>query len=188
MWWRHYSQTSNLSGSLVGNKIVDHPDVVGASPVGAAPATSFSTFIPGFNGFGQRQLQDETRNIYKFGIWCGLRPEVWRLLVRPTFVWWKHYMCQRFPCVTVHNTPHLLFDCTLHAIALSSMLGVVYCANSYIEGLVQGCSNSSALAMELLQSCAKPTIFQYTNITCVKMTPLFTSFDQNFVNSTLIPR
>ena len=29
---------------LVGNKIVDHSDVVGASPVGAAPTTySFST-------------------------------------------------------------------------------------------------------------------------------------------------
>ena len=28
----------------------------------------------------------------------------------------------------------------------------------YIDGLVQDCSNSSALAMELLQSCAKPRI------------------------------
>ena len=31
-------------GTLVGNKIVDHSDAVGASPVGAAPTTSsFST-------------------------------------------------------------------------------------------------------------------------------------------------
>ena len=38
-----YSQTSNISHTL-GNKIVDHSDVVGASPVGAAPTTfSFST-------------------------------------------------------------------------------------------------------------------------------------------------
>ena len=28
----------------------------------------------------------------------------------------------------------------------------------YIDGLVQDCSNSSALAMELLQSCIKPSI------------------------------
>ena len=28
----------------------------------------------------------------------------------------------------------------------------------YIDGLVQDCSNSSALAMELLQFCAKPSI------------------------------
>ena len=39
-----YRQTSNISRTLVGNKSVDHPDVVGASPVGAAPTTSsFST-------------------------------------------------------------------------------------------------------------------------------------------------
>ena len=39
-----YRQTSNISRTLVGNKIVGHLDVVGASPVGAAPTTSsFST-------------------------------------------------------------------------------------------------------------------------------------------------
>ena len=35
-----YRQVSNIRHNLVGNKIVDHSDVVGASPVGAA---SFST-------------------------------------------------------------------------------------------------------------------------------------------------
>ena len=35
-----YRKTSNISRTLVGNKIVDHSDVVGASPVGAAPTTS----------------------------------------------------------------------------------------------------------------------------------------------------
>ena len=39
-----YRQVSNISRALVGNQIVDHSDVVGASPVGAAPTTSsFST-------------------------------------------------------------------------------------------------------------------------------------------------
>ena len=39
-----YCQTSNISRTLVGNKIVDHSDVVEASPVGAASTTSsFST-------------------------------------------------------------------------------------------------------------------------------------------------
>ena len=37
-------QTSNIRRTLFGNQIVDHSDVVGASPVGAAPtASSFST-------------------------------------------------------------------------------------------------------------------------------------------------
>ena len=39
-----YRKTSNIRRTLVGNKIVDHSDVVGASPVGATPTTSsFST-------------------------------------------------------------------------------------------------------------------------------------------------
>ena len=40
----YYRQVSNIRRTLVSNKIVDHSDVVGASPVGAAPTTSsFST-------------------------------------------------------------------------------------------------------------------------------------------------
>ena len=35
-----YRKTSNISRTLAGNKIVDNSDVVGASPVGAAPTTS----------------------------------------------------------------------------------------------------------------------------------------------------
>ena len=39
-----YRQVSNIRRTLVGNKIVEHSDVVWASPVGAAPTTSsFST-------------------------------------------------------------------------------------------------------------------------------------------------
>ena len=34
-----------------------------------------------------------------------------------------------------------------------------YMGQVYIGGLVQDCSNSSALAMELLQSCTKPSIW-----------------------------
>ena len=40
----NYRKFSNISRTLVGNEIVDHSDVIGASPVGAAPTTSsFST-------------------------------------------------------------------------------------------------------------------------------------------------
>ena len=33
--------------------------------------------------------------------------------------------------------------------------------HSAIDGFVQDCSNSSAVAMELLQSCTKPSIYGY---------------------------
>ena len=40
----YYRKNSSISRTLVGNKIIDNSDVVGASPVGAAPTTSsFST-------------------------------------------------------------------------------------------------------------------------------------------------
>ena len=35
-----YRQVSNKRRTLVRNKLVDHSDVVGASPVGAAPTSS----------------------------------------------------------------------------------------------------------------------------------------------------
>ena len=39
-----YRQVSNIRRTLTGYKFVDHSDVVGAAPVGAAPTTSsFST-------------------------------------------------------------------------------------------------------------------------------------------------
>ena len=42
--YHKYRKTPTISRTLVGNKIVDNSDVVGASPVGAAPTTSsFST-------------------------------------------------------------------------------------------------------------------------------------------------
>ena len=39
-WNKTYRKTSNIRRTLVGNKIVDCSDVVGAAPVGAAPTTS----------------------------------------------------------------------------------------------------------------------------------------------------
>ena len=44
LWYISYHQVSNVSSTLVGYKIVDPSDVVGAAPVSAAPTTSsFST-------------------------------------------------------------------------------------------------------------------------------------------------
>ena len=58
--WGHnksskYAQTSNISCTLVGNEIVDHSDVVGASPVSAVPTTSsFSTeHLASMHGLGK---------------------------------------------------------------------------------------------------------------------------------------
>ena len=67
-----YRQTSNISRTLVGNKIVDHSDVVGASPIGAAPTTpSFSTWhMASMYWVETTPRWDE--NHLSFGIWCSL--------------------------------------------------------------------------------------------------------------------
>ena len=41
-----------------------------------------------------------------------------------------------------------------------------------IDGLVQDCSTSCVLAMELLQSCTKPTILSRLNLSLGKINPL----------------
>ena len=60
-----HRKASNIRRILVGNSVVDHSDVVGASPVGAAlTASLFSTSVNNwFQWIGQRQLQDKMRNI-----------------------------------------------------------------------------------------------------------------------------
>ena len=57
-----YCQTSNLSGTLVGNKIADHSDVVGASPVGSTPTkTSFLTLD--FNGLNKDNWIQDVKHL-----------------------------------------------------------------------------------------------------------------------------
>ena len=46
-------------------------------------------------------------------------------------------------------------------------------SNSDIDGLVQDCSKSSALAMELLQSCTKPSICDYVSNSSTKGLSLY---------------
>ena len=64
-----YRQTSNISRTLGGNKIFDHSDVVGASPVGAAKTTSsFSTYnFASMDKAKTTARRDE--NIWGFGNW-----------------------------------------------------------------------------------------------------------------------
>ena len=59
-----YHQTSNISRTLVGNKIVDHSDVVGASsPVALLLLHLHPRLNAWLQWIGQRQLQDDARNI-----------------------------------------------------------------------------------------------------------------------------
>ena len=58
-----YRNTSYISRTLVGNKIVDNSDVVGASPVGAAPNTSSFPTYNLLQWIERWQLQEDIWNI-----------------------------------------------------------------------------------------------------------------------------
>ena len=76
----NYRQASNISHSSVGNTIIDHADVVGASPVGAAPTTSPVLYLtPGFNGLGKYNCKSR-RSTCKFLDLVRLILEVWRCI------------------------------------------------------------------------------------------------------------
>ena len=67
-----YCQISNISRTLVGNVIVDHSDVVGASPVRAAPTTSsFSTYPLVSMDWAEITARRDDNHL-SFGIWCTL--------------------------------------------------------------------------------------------------------------------
>ena len=67
-----YRQISNIRRTLRGNTLVDHSDVVGASPVGAAPTTSsWSTWhLASIDWAKTTATWDE--NHFSFGIRCAL--------------------------------------------------------------------------------------------------------------------
>ena len=68
----YYRKISNASRTLVGNKIVDHSDVVGASPAGAAPTTfSFSTWHLAPRDSAKKAAR-QYKNLLSVGIWCIL--------------------------------------------------------------------------------------------------------------------
>ena len=67
-----YRQVSNIRRTLVGNTIVDHSDVVGESPVGAAPTTSsFSTSHLASLDCAKTIARRDEKHL-SLGIWCIL--------------------------------------------------------------------------------------------------------------------
>ena len=66
-----YCQTFDIRCTLVGNKIVDHSDVVGATPVGTVLTT------PGFIRLGKDNCKTR-RETFKFWNFVHLILEVWQ--------------------------------------------------------------------------------------------------------------
>ena len=72
--------------------------------------------------------------------------------------------CWRRQGLSSHDTGLVLLKCFGFSTSDMWLVRVWYVRAIYIDGLAQYCSNSSALAMELLQSCAKPSICPWTHL------------------------
>ena len=69
---KYVQQMKSKRGTLGGNKIVDHSDVVGALPVGAAPTTSsFLTQHLTSMEWAKTSARRDEKHL-SFGIWCAL--------------------------------------------------------------------------------------------------------------------
>ena len=87
-------QISNISCTLVGNKLVDHSGLVGALPVGATPTTpSSSTQHPASMDWAKTNARRDEK-LLNFEIWCDLL-EVWRYVRERSghddVIKWKHF-------------------------------------------------------------------------------------------------
>ena len=60
---RDYRQVSNIRRTCEADEIVDDSDVVGASPVGAAPTTSSFSTEDLASIYRAKKLQAESRNV-----------------------------------------------------------------------------------------------------------------------------
>ena len=67
-----YCKTFNIRRILLGIKIVDHSDVVGASPAGAAPTTSSFPTEHLTSMDWEKSTSKPNKKHLSFGIWCGL--------------------------------------------------------------------------------------------------------------------
>ena len=65
--------------------------------------------------------------------------------------------------VRIYGNKEMLRDITTWTIKWKHIYVRIGAYTHDIDGLVQDCINSSALALELLQSCSKPSIYGWYN-------------------------
>ena len=78
--WRSFRKTSNISRILVGNKIVDNSDVVGASALLQLHMIFSLNLTPGFNGLGKDHCK-RRQETFKFWYLVRLILEVFSVVI-----------------------------------------------------------------------------------------------------------
>ena len=122
-----HRQTSTISRTFIGNKIVYHSDVIGASPIGAAPPTySFSTeHLASMDWAKTTTRRDEKHLRFGFG----------SAYIR---------------CFTVCIMPYFLWDIVIQPIG--QPMRVTWCFVGYIDTYLCNISSDVSLRLYLITS------------------------------------
>ena len=142
-----YHQTSNIRHTLVGIQLVDHSDVVGALPVGAAStASSFTTSpgTPGYNGLSKYNCKTRPESFEFFNLVClilevlqyisisehqGMGRHILLETKTSKILFWidmptSRNSCRTFDCTATKNKTKLDPQANLY---LRSVLAIRYC-------------------------------------------------------------
>ena len=97
--------------------------------------------------------------------WAFFRQKIFQFRFKYYWMYLKMSPAKRLPfysCLNVLNCLGFKYSCTIKVIKIAAPWGRIpkFIFLSH-DGLVQDCSNSSALAMQLLQSCTKPSIWPW---------------------------
>ena len=115
-----------------------------------SPITHLSVFQSFWN-FAQSTAVSLLCSVQNFEMIVQLEQLLWTNEISRD--WSSRWVLDRFPILL--KAPDLHTDCALCSEWENKMFS---CMFNDIEGLAQDCSNSSVLAMELLQSCAEPML------------------------------
>ena len=114
MHWEHqYCKTSNISGTWVGNKIVDHSDVVGATSSTTSNYIFILDLTPGVNGLDKDNCKTR-RETFKFWDLLWLILEILQCMVRGAALLagyaksWLNYIIQHV-IWPANNNSHAFF-------------------------------------------------------------------------------
>ena len=151
-------QNCNISHTLVGNKIVDYSDVVGASPVAAAPtASSFSSqhlasmdWAKTTARWDEKRLSSVSSQYVIARSWL-IREEITYPLI---VMIWQH------PLIVVIHVSHMSLACIVY--------GAIFClGRSHIQRLLYihiSTHVKVTLILMLSSSWQHKTLFEYVNM------------------------
>ena len=115
-----YRQVSNIRRTWVGHEIVDHSDVVGAPPVGAAPTTSSFSTEHLASIYCAKTTASRVEKHLSFSIWCDLYERFYGTLKSD-----KVNLNSKEFKTSYHKYRHILLRCLKYANTMRISINII---------------------------------------------------------------